>query len=148
MDKELLGCWRVVNTDMVVGRAVRLIGGLPGEYVEFTGNGLYRLDIERPNPSECHCRTSTSGRLGELDVWIKGLEPLTTRCLYQIADDGLEICISGDSRERPTELRRDDERLWCLMTLKRAEPPKPYKSGREMPLLKPGKFIPDGFLDT
>ena len=136
-----------MSTDMIVGRAVRLIGGLPGEYVEFTKRGIYRIDLGSPCPSECHYRVSTSNGLGELDIWIRGLESLITQCIYYIAGDDLEICIGGDSGERPTKLQRDDERLWCLMTLKRSEPPKRRKSGLEPPLLKPGSLIPDAFLD-
>ena len=147
MDENLIGYWRVLATDMIADRAVTLIGGLPGECVEFTSNGLYRVGIEAPPPSEYHYRTSVSNSLGELDAWIKGLEPLTARCLYGVSDDELKICIAGDSKDRPTELRRDDEQLWCIMTLKHTEPTKPSKPRRERPLLKPSSFIPSGFLD-
>jgi hypothetical protein len=130
VDDPLIGCWLVKSTDMIPDRAVSLIGGLPGEYVEFTADGRYRAGLADRRPAESRYRTIPNADTSQLDIWIVGLEPLCARCLFRIAGDSLTICIAGNSGERPTEVRRDDRRLWCVMSLERSERPKRRRSGR------------------
>lgn len=123
IDPSLLGCWRVVSTDMIAGKTVSLIGGLPDEYVEFTDDGRYRVDLLDRRPGESRYRIVPSGAEHGLDVWTEGLESLVARCVYQIDGDGLLVCVAGNHGPRPTEIRRDDEKLWCVMKLTRSQYP-------------------------
>ena len=52
-----------------------------------------------------------------MNVWTEGLYGLMSLCIYRIQDGILEICVAGDEPPRPTDFRRDDERLWCLVAL-------------------------------
>jgi hypothetical protein len=148
MDAAILGYWRVRSIDMVENRAVTLIGGRSGEIVEFAADGRYVLwgDPHRPTKSS-HFRTFVRKQRRALDVWIKDLEPLTTHCIYDIDGLNLAICIAGDSRARPTEPKRDDNRPWCMMHLARCEPPPKVRRRKPRKLLEPGRLIPKGFLD-
>src|SRR5579859_4508758 len=96
MDHALIGCWRVKSTDMIVGRVVSLIGGLLGEYVEFTADGQYRVDLADRRPDESCYRAVPGADLSELDIWIAGLESLGAQCVYRVADESLTICIAGN----------------------------------------------------
>jgi hypothetical protein len=82
-----------------------------------------------------------------LDIWITGLESLVARCVYKVSGSQLVICIAGNYGERPTEIRRDDERLWCVITSEKTELPKRQKSRPSEPLLEPGSLIPQAFLN-
>ncbi len=146
MDDALIGCWRVTGSDMVVGRSVRLIGGLLGEFGEFTADGRYRVDLADRRPLDSRYRTSATAETMDLDIWIEGLETLGAHCIYRIDGDTLAVCIAGDSRPRPTELRRDDGRLWCVMIFERSVPPKRRRSARSELLLEPGSLIQKAFL--
>ncbi|QDT14567.1 hypothetical protein [Alienimonas californiensis] len=123
-DASLVGCWRVEATDMIEGRTVSLIGGLPGEYVEFTDDGRYRVDLLDRRPSEGPFERVRSDFGPGLNFWIEGLESLITRCLYEIDGDSLTICIAGDYGPRPVAVRRDDDKLWCVKTFRRCERPR------------------------
>ena len=148
MDRRLVGFWRIDTIDMVPDRAVQLIGGLLNEIVEFTDNDRYVLWGDPSDPRKINCRFLDTDPPA-MDFWIRGLESLGSKCLLDIQDSRLKICIAGDSGERPTEIRRDDELLWCVMSLERWNGPRPVKTKRRKrrPLLKPGRLIPDGFLD-
>ncbi len=149
LDSQLLGLWLVKSIEMEPEKAVALIGGLPDELVEFTDQGEYVIWGEPTDPhkrvSRCRCHpTNPPG----LDVWIPGLEPLTAQCIYKVDGNELVICIAGNAGKRPSEIRRDDQKPWCLVQLERWTGPRPKKVRRKRkPLLEPGKFIPEGFLD-
>lgn len=146
MTESLSGWWKVSAVDMVRKRAVRLIGGLPGEVVEFTTDNRYVVwDDAGPLTGSSKFRHTTEGGFLALDIWIPGLEALTTRCIYRTTTDALELCIAGDSGPRPTEFKRDDERLWCLVFFSRCEKPV-VRARRRRSLLRPGKLIPDELL--
>ena len=142
-DDALIGCWRIQQFDAPADRVVYIIGGMPGDYVEFTKTGKYVWDLAG-RPMDCHYRAVRAGDVGELDVWIEDLEPLARNCIYRIDGDVLTICINGTrDGERPTAVRRDDEQLWCVKRLERCDrPPRPRKPGRPKQLLEPGSFIP------
>ncbi|HJZ59561.1 MAG TPA: hypothetical protein VKE74_31745 [Gemmataceae bacterium] len=144
MDEIIVGFWRVRSIDMVEDRAVSLVGGLPGEIVEFTSDGRYVLWGDPSRPSTSCCRTFRWKGRSALDVWIEGLEALTTRCIYQVEGPNLLVCIAGDSQPRPAEMKRKDARLWCLMSLERSEPPPKRRRAKSRKLLEPGRFIPKG----
>lgn len=118
-DSELLGHWRVLSIDMIDGKTVSLIGGLPDEIVEFTDDGRYRVDIKHRNPAESRYCAVASPTNSDLDVWSEGLESLVSRCLYRIEGNELTVCVAGNHRSRPTEIRRDDDQLWCVIQLAR-----------------------------
>lgn len=145
-DPALLGSWRVMSTDMILGKTVSLIGGLPGEYVEFTPDGRYRVDLLDRRPSESRYSAVVSEPDSSLDVWNVGLESLVAQCIYQIDRDRLTVCVAGNHRQRPTEIRRDDDKLWCVITFTRAAPPKRRKRVKSEPLLKNGSLIPAAFM--
>lgn len=142
MDIRLGGFWSVRTIDMVPNRAVRLIGGLVGELVEFTADGHYILwgDPADPDRGEKLFRWHDSDPPG-LDIWIPGLEPLANQCLCRIAEDEMQICVSGDSRPRPTEIRRDDRKLWCVYSFVRWGRPAPIERRRRKKVLHPGRPI-------
>jgi hypothetical protein len=144
MDKQLLGFWRIRALDMVEDRAVRLIGGLPDQIVEFTAKGEYVQWADPRRPARSRCRSFTRKGIQALDVWIERLEALTTHCIYQVDGSNLQICIAGDSGSRPKEIRQDDERLWCVLSCERSEPPPKMRPAKPRKLLPPGSFIPRG----
>jgi hypothetical protein len=144
MDKQLLGFWRVRSLDMIEDRAVRLIAGLPDQVVEFTAPGNYVVWADPRRPARYRCRSFMRKGIRALDVWIEGLEPLRTHCIYHVDGSHLQIGIAGDSGSRPTELRRDDERLWCVLSCERCEPPPRARPARPRKLLQPGRLIPRG----
>ena len=121
MSSSIVSIWRVKQIDMTIGHSVSLIGGLPGEYVEFTDDGYYRVDIKDKRPGVSRFKTARSSSWSELDIWIEGLEALVKQCIYRIDGDLLTICVAGNSGERPTEFRRDDQLFWCLLTMERAK---------------------------
>lgn len=148
MDTLLIGLWSVRGIDMVPDRAASLIGGLPGEVVEFTADGRYVVwgDPSAPDRTASRYRCHDTDPPG-LDVWIPGLESLVRRCVYQVDGAVAQVCIAGDSRGRPAAVRRDDSRIWGVVTLYRwAGLPPTKRRKRRQPLLRPGKLIPDGFL--
>ena len=102
-------------------------------------------DLDDPLPQ--HCRTLEENGFQAMNAWTEGLYGLMSLCIYRIQDGILEICVAGDKPPRPTEFRRDDERLWCMLSLERGEAPK-KKKGRSKrgPLLEPGSFIPTDWL--
>jgi hypothetical protein len=150
MDQRLLGFWSVRSIDMVPDRCVGLIGGLPGELVEFTSDDTYVVwgDPSRPHTTIQHCRWHEKTDPPEVDIWISGLESLAAKCVYRFDEEALVIGIAGNAGPRPTDIRRDDDRLWCVVTLDRWHGPPPAKRRRRRrPLLKRGSLIPEGFLD-
>ncbi len=84
LDSELVGCWKVIAHDMLEGRSVSLIGGLPGEFAEFTADGRYRVDLREKQPCEYRYRVTAGARGGELDIWSEGMESRPARCLYRV----------------------------------------------------------------
>ena len=94
LDDALIGCWRITAFDSAPDRTVYVIGGMPGDYVEFTKTGKYVRDLAG-HPLDCHYRAVRKGSVGEMDVWIEDLEPLARKCIYQIEGDVLTICITG-----------------------------------------------------
>jgi len=146
MDEKLIGCWRVKSTEMVENRVVSLIGGLPGEYVEFTADGRYRVDIKDESAGSSCYKVLNAQETNELDIWIASLARLVARCIYEIHGDTLIICIAGNYGTRPDVIRRDDDLLWCIVTMERAKRPKSRRPRRVPPLLEPGSLIPTEFL--
>jgi hypothetical protein len=146
MDEQLVGFWRVRSLDMIEDRAVQLIAGAGqiGESVEFTASGKYVMWADPRRPATSRCRSFRRGGVSALDIWIEGLERLRTRCIYQVDGRHLHICIAGDSGRRPTEIMRDDERLWCVMACERCDPPPKMRRAKPRRLLEPGHFIPKG----
>src|SRR5690242_12418899 len=94
MGSPLVGLWSVQGVDMIPDCVASLIGGLPGQLVEFTADGRYIVWGEPTDPDPtvsrycCHA-TDPAG----LDVWIPGLESLVRKCVYR--HDGAEarLCI-------------------------------------------------------
>ena len=133
MEDEIFGFWRIVSIDMIAGHAVHLIGGNPGEFAEFTSQGTYlfgaRRQFAQGRKPALHCRFETkfSQEISQLDIWIPSLKALVCRCVYRVEQNRLTICVAGDHGERPTEIRRDDERLWCVITMKKAKLPQSRK---------------------
>jgi len=123
IDPSLPGCWRVLSIDMIAGKTVSLIGGLPDEYVEFTDDGRYRVDLLDRRPAESRFRVVPSESENGLDVWLEGLESLVAQCIYRIDGDDLIVCVAGNHGPRPTEIRRDDGKLWCVIQLTRSQSP-------------------------
>lgn len=141
METGLIGCWYVSAIDMP-NQCIELIAGVPGEHVEFTADGRYRSGLERRTPSDYCYRAKMGSNLGELDIWQDELpRQFGAQCVYRIIGDILAICIAGNNGKRPTDLRRDDSRLWCVMTYQRAERPPKRGAGRKK-LLEPGSLMP------
>lgn len=130
---------------MIVGKTVSLIGGLPDEYVEFTNDGRYRVDLLDRRPAESRFSIVLSKPDNGLNVWIDGLESLVAQCIYRVDGDTLTVCVAGNHRQRPTVIRRDDEKLWCVIKFTRAEPPKRRRRAKSEPLLENGSLIPKAF---
>ena len=134
MDPALVGCWRVVGIDPVGESAVKFLAGLPadlvGDLVEFLDAGCCVTDAASGRPRAVYlCRTFRRGWLACLDVRSAGPPPRVTRCVYRVDGDRLSICMAGDHGPRPRAVRRDEQRLWCVMTLARSERPKTAPSG-------------------
>lgn len=118
MDARLCGFWQVLSVDMVSDRLVNLVAGLPGEIVEFAASGRY-INWGQPGEADPHryvLRWFDTEPPG-LDIGLPGFPK--SHCIYAIAGDELCLCMAGDHLPRPTEIRRDDERLWCVKTYKR-----------------------------
>jgi hypothetical protein len=141
MDPALVGWYRVKGFDMVVGRTVSLIGGLPGERVEFTEDGRYRVWELRDLAGDSRYAAWPQKKPAEMDVWIPGMD-VVSRCAYELAGKELRVCVGGDHGPRPTEIRRDDERLWCVIRFERCKAPRAGKAKPAKPTVEPGSFIP------
>lgn len=144
VDRRLVGFWRVLSFEMIEDVAVRLIPFEVGEPVEFTATGKYTMWADPRRPATCLCRAFRRRGVSALDVWIKGLERLCTHCIYEVDEARLRICIAGDSRPRPAEIKQDDERLWCVLTFERCDPPPKVRPAKPRKLLEPGRYIPKG----
>lgn len=151
-DPQLIGWWKVQSIVMPEGKTLGLIGGLPGERVCFSETGHYNVFPDDDDTQCFRCRNSHPFR--ELDIWIQGLEPLTSYCVYTIDGDVLKITVAGrplggdpKAITRPTDMGMDKQRNWALIEMKRCKAPR--TRGKKQPgwNLKPGRFIPDGFLD-
>ena len=127
-----------MSTDMMVGKTVSLIGGMPGEHVEFTSDGRYRVDLMVRRPPESRFSVALSEPDSALNVWIDGIDSFVAQCLYQIRGDTLMVCVAGNHRERPAEIRRDDGKLWCVIRFSRAERPKRLPRSQSEPIPKHG----------
>lgn len=142
VETGLIGCWHVIAIDMP-NRSIQLIAGVPGEHVEFTADGKYLSGLERPTPADYRFRAKMESNLGELDIWQDELpREFGAECVYRIVGDTLSICIAGNHGKRPTDLCRDDSRLWCVMTFQRAERPRKRRAGQREKLLEPGSLVP------
>jgi hypothetical protein len=143
---DLSGFWRVDAIDMIHGPVVRLIGGVPGELIEFTADD--RMVIWRGGRATppARVRHAPDAESPGLDIWTDGLESFVARCVYRVEGDLLRICVAGNSGVRPAAIMRDDERLWCVMTLSRSRAPR----RRVVPRTFSGEgatLVPGGFLD-
>jgi hypothetical protein len=153
MDQELVGFWRVRAFDMIEDVAVQLIAFEVGERVEFAAIGKYVMWADPRRPATYRCRSFRRRGVSALDIWVEGLERQRSRCIYQVDGPRLHICIAGNRLDsarrlrarRPTEIKRDDERLWCVMTCERCDPPPKVRPAKPRKLLEPGHFIPKGF---
>jgi hypothetical protein len=153
VDPLLIGWWKVQSIVMP-NKTLGLVAGSVGERVCFSELGRYRV---YPAKAAEYCRCSVARPYSELDIWIQGLEPLASLCLYTINDDVLKITVAGrplggnpDLIKRPSAMRMDEKRNWAFITMKRCEPPKRRTSPaskRSGVNLKPGRLIPRGFLD-
>ena len=139
---------------MPEGKALGLIGGSPGKRVCFSEAGHYNIFPDDDDTQRFLSRVAQPYR--ELDIWIRGLEPLTSLCLYTIDDNVLRITVAGrplggnpKNIRRPIEMRMDEQLNWAVIIMKRCKPPKRRgsKSGQPGWKLKPGRFVPDGFLE-
>jgi len=153
-DPQLVGWWKVQTTKMPEGKTLGLIGGSAGDRVCFSEAGHYNIFPAEDGIQRFRCRVAQPYR--ELDIWIRDLEPLTSLCLYTVDDDVLRITVAGrplggNSKKikRPTEMRMDDQLNWAVIEMKRCKPPKRSGAKRTQSgwKLRPGRFIPDGFLD-
>lgn len=153
-DPQLVGWWKVQSIAMPEGKTLGLIGGLPGERVYFSEAGHYKVFPGDDGIQQFRCRLAQPYR--ELDIWIRGLEPFTSLCLYTIDEEFLRITVAGhplgvnaNKIKRPTEMRMNQRRNWALISMKRCKPPKRQGSTRTRTgwRLKPGRLIPDGFLN-
>ena len=152
LDAQLVGWWRVQSIEMPEGKTLGLIGGGPGERVSFSKAGHYIVFPDVGGTQRFRCRVAEP--YSELDIWIKGLEPLVSLCLYAIENDVLTITVAGlplgsngSDIKRPTAMRMDKRRNWAVIKMKRCKPPQPRGKKRTGWKLKPGSLIPEGFLD-
>jgi hypothetical protein len=145
-DSRLLGYWRVRTVDRKDCRMMRMLLAEPGDVVEFTTDSYLVWWGEPDDPLPMHCRTLEENGQAAMNAWTEGLYGLMSLCIYRIHDDILEICVAGDNPPRPTAFRRDDERLWYLVSLERSEAPKKKRRSKKRPLLEPGSFIPTDWL--
>jgi len=152
-DPQLVGWWKVESIKMPK-KVLGLIAGSPGERVCFSEAGHYYVFPDDDDTERFRTRVAQPYR--ELDIWIRGLEPLTSLCIYTIDDDVLTITVAGRPLlgnprkiKRPTEMRMDERLNWAVVEMKRCKPPKRRrpKKGQTGWKLKPGRLIPDGFLD-
>ncbi len=119
----------------------------PGDILEFTPDSYLIWWGDPDDPLSMHCRTLEENGIQAMNAWTEGLYGLMSLCIYRIQDGILEICVAGDKPPRPTEFRRDDDRLWCMLTLEPSEAPKKKKGrSKKRPLLEPGTFIPTDWL--
>jgi hypothetical protein len=111
----LHGFWQVAHVDMVSDRAVSSVAGTPGELVEFRTDGRYVVwgDPAEPEPLRYVLRLLDT-EPPSLDIGMAGLPK--SQCIYCVAGDELRLCVAGDHGPRPTDIRRDDTRLWLVKT--------------------------------
>ncbi|MFO0909049.1 MAG: hypothetical protein U0794_11990 [Isosphaeraceae bacterium] len=138
----LLGFWKVQSIEAPEGRTVMLIGVLPGRIGEYRADGHFVNWSEPRRISETRYQAHLEDGRMALDHWIEGLEPLVRRCVYELEGNILRICVPGAEGPRPTHVVFDPDRVWCVITLKRCDPPKPRKPAKPKPLLEPGSLIP------
>ena len=154
-DSQLVGWWKVQSIEMIAGKTLALFGGLPGDRVCFSDDGHYCVF---PDDSDLQCyRCVVAQPYSELDIWMHGLEIFTSLCLYTVDDDLLRITVAGrpdgcrpQSIKRPTAMGSNDSLYWALIIMKRTKPPKKKtaaSSAKHGWKLKPGRFIPECFLD-
>jgi hypothetical protein len=142
VEDDIIGFWRVTSVDMIEGVTVSILPGLAGEIVEFSSEGEYILHI--PGRSRAsRCRFLDEPDFVAFDTWIVGLEGLVTRSIARRNDNLLSVCIAGNYGHRPTELRRDDAKLWVMKEFERVE--RPVKKPKE-PRKRPPGLIPKGLL--
>ena len=147
MDQAIIGYWRICSIDRPERDMKRMVGGLPGEIVEFTTDRQYVLWRDPDDPGQSHCQTFDDHGATTLDVWIEGLKSIAAHCIYRLNNAGqLEICFAGNSSLRPTEFVRDDERSWCLMVLEGCEAPVKPRTSKPQKLLEAGSFIPKDWI--
>jgi hypothetical protein len=126
LDPDLVGWWKVRAIAMPEGKVLGLIGGLPGERVQFTKFGTYKVYPSRSG-SLFRCRPAEP--FGALDIWIEHLESLMSLCIYSIDDDLLHITVAAHVSlektppRRPTAMRRDDKRNWVTIEMERCKSP-------------------------
>jgi hypothetical protein len=89
-----------------------------------------------------HYRTLEENGQAALNAWAEGLYGLMSLCIYRFQGGILEVCVAGDRPPRPTAFRRDDERLWCLVSLERGDAPRKERRPNRRPSPEPGSFIP------
>ena len=119
----LLGPWKVTVVEQVAGRTLRVIGGVPGDTVEFTDDGRYIIRTRPGRPVEYRYRVMPENSPPALDLYM--LNPdAATYALYHLAGDELVICAVANGKERPTEILRSDERLWVLQHYRRTPSPR------------------------
>ena len=121
-DSALSGFWEVTAAEQVAGRTLRVIGGIPGDLVQFTEDGRYVIRTDPRRSVEYRYRAEAGSPLPRLDL--SGHNPdFTTHAVYRVEGDELVICAAANGRERPTDVVRDDERLWVLRRCRRRSAP-------------------------
>ena len=143
---QIIGRWQLMSLDMKPDTSMRLIHGQPGAYAEFTIHNTFQLLAGGAMQTRIISGKST----GYIDLWNGTMEELACHGKYDISGDKLLLSVAADSGPPPTQVCRDDDKLWVLYTFQKAkiwpssDEVKQGESGWGIP---PGKFLPDGFLD-
>lgn len=124
MDPQLVGKWKVRERRMTSKQMVKLIAGLPGDQVEFTKDNRYVVFTDRdPEPFDYICQCHKTEPLA-IDVWVKSMKKGMAKCIYSVEGDERQICVCGNTKayietKRPTEIKQDDDQLWCVIVYDR-----------------------------
>lgn len=135
MDEQLIGWWKVQSISMPERKVLSLIGGLPGERVGFSDSGHYLIGPQAGNAQLY--RTAPSEPYPHLDIWIQGLESLTSLCIYSIEAHQLTITVAGRPSRytqailRPSEMRMDELLNWAVVEMVRCRPPRRSRSPQQ-----------------
>lgn len=148
------GWWKAEAFDGTEGKSLSVIAGLLGEIVFFSDDGIFDVHLVTEGGYRYHC--IDLGVVSGLDIWIEGLEPLTTKAIYEIEGSKMRICVAGrpigadGDLERPDAIRRHDPENWVVQSYSRTEAPRSnifsrlFRGGWK---LRKGRMIPDSFLE-
>jgi len=147
MPGSIVGVWRVVGADMTEAVLLKIIGGkIPDELVEFTENNRMRVWWSgNAEPHRYKYRLHEGTEPAAIDLY-KVNPPGTCKAIYRIEGDRLVICIASEGTPRPTDFAVRSTEHVLVRYERSGEQPAPRRSKRGS-LLKPGRLIPEGFLD-